>query len=170
VRKIVVALTVLSLVALLAAPAEARKRHNHKPAGVKGVVLNSTCAGPCTDPSTPQQPYTGPVTVTVTRAGDGQQVASQAITDGRFRLRLARGDYDVSSVPPNPPVCQPQPAAQAQQVCPPPCTPTAQTVCPLASTPAVIVAPCLTGETKRVQVRRHHFTYVELHVTNVCVV
>jgi hypothetical protein len=170
VRKIVAALTVLCLVALLAATADARKRHNHKPAGVKGVVLNSTCAGPCTDPTTPPQPYTGPVTVTVAQVSGGTRVASQAITDGRFRFRLARGVYDVSSVPPNPPVCQPQPAVQAQQVCPPPCTPTKEIVCPLASTPAVILTPCLTGETKRIAVRRHHFTYVELHVTNVCVV
>jgi hypothetical protein len=35
---------------------------------------------------------------------------------------------------------------------------------------AVVVAPCLSGETKRVQVRRHRFTHGTLHVTNVCIV
>ena len=171
-RRIVAALTVLGLVASVAAPADARKRHNHKPAGVKGVVLSNSCPGPCAEPPPPPQPYTGSVIVTVRRVSDGAQVASQSIADGHFRMRVARGVYDVSSAPPNPPVCQPQPQPQpqAQQICPPPCTPTTEIVCPLASAPAVIVAPCLTGETKRVQVRRHRFTQVELHVTNVCVV
>jgi hypothetical protein len=56
-------------------------------------------------------------------------------------------------VPPNPPTCQPTP----------------ETVCPFDSSPAVI-APCLQGETKPVQVRRRHFTRVELHVSNTCIV
>jgi hypothetical protein len=167
VRRILVSLLTLGLVGLLAASADAGKRHHHKPAGVKGVVLNSTCAGPCSEPPPPPQLYTGSVTVTVRRASDGAQVASQAIADGHFRMRVARGIYDVSSVPPNPPVCQPQP--QAQQVCPPPCTPTTEIVCPLAGAPAVIVASCLMGETKQVQVRRHRFTHVDLHVSNVCI-
>jgi hypothetical protein len=140
----------------IAAPAQAgqpqkSKRHS----GVKGVVLNSTCYGPCAEPAPPQPPYQGPVTVTVRRAGDGTLVASQEINDGHFRLRVKRGQYDVSSVPPNPPSCQPQPG----QVCP----------AGAGAQPAVIM-PCLTGETKRVQVRRHRFTRVELHVGNVCVV
>jgi hypothetical protein len=128
-------------------------------------VLNGTCPGPCTEPPPPPQVYAGSVTITVSRASDGTQVASQAVRDGHFRMRVARGVYDVSSVPPNPPVCQPQP----QQVCPPPCTPTTEIVCPLASAPTAIIAPCLTGETKRVEVRRHRFTHVELHVTDVCI-
>jgi hypothetical protein len=33
-----------------------------------------------------------------------------------------------------------------------------------------VIAPCLTGETQRVQVRRHRFAHVELHVSNVCIV
>ena len=167
-RKLAPALAALCLLLLVAAPTDARKRHNHKPAGVKGVVLNRTCPGPCVDPAAQPQPYTGPVTVSVTRASDGRQVTAQAITDGRFRIRLGRGLYDVSSIPPSPPTCEPQP--QAQQICPPPCTPTKEVVCPLVKAPEVIVAPCLTGETKRVQVRRHRFTYLELHVNNVCVV
>jgi hypothetical protein len=86
---------------------------------------------------------------------DGQQVATQASSDGHFKIRLKRGAYDVSSVPPNP---EPQPCQPGE-------------MCPLAkSHSAVIVRPCLQGETKRVQVRRHRFAQVELHVANVCIV
>jgi hypothetical protein len=153
-RRVVTALALLALIGVIAAPADAKKRH-HKPAGVKGVVLNSTCAGPCAEPSPPQPLYSGPVTVTVHRASDGALIASQAVTDGHFRMRVKRGQYDVSSVPPNPPSCVPTP----------------ETVCPAsAGASAAIVAPCLMGETQRVQVRRHRFTRVELHVTNVCIV
>jgi len=143
----------LGLFALLVAPAEAKKRHKH--AGVKGVVLNSTCYGPCAEPAPAATPYAGAVTVEVRRASDGLVVASQSVSEGHFRLRVKRGLYDVSSVPPNPPTCQPTP----------------ETVCPAAApAQSAVVAPCLSGETKRVQVRRHRFTYVELHVSNVCIV
>jgi hypothetical protein len=152
-RRLVIALAFLGALALVAVPADAKKRHSHKPAGVKGVVLNATCAGACQDPPPPEPVYRGPVTITVQRAGDGQQVASQPVSDGHFRIRLKRGLYDVSSVPPNPPACEPTP----------------KTVCPAQASPAVI-APCLQGETKRVQVRRHRFTRIELHVSNVCIV
>jgi hypothetical protein len=128
-------------------------------------VLDASCPGPCVQPQAAEPIYSGAVTVTVQRTSDGAQVASQPVSDGHFRFKLKRGAYDISSVPPSPPACQPQP----QQICPPPCTPTKEIVCPLASSPAVIVAPCLTGETKRVAVRRHRFTHVELHVTNVCI-
>jgi hypothetical protein len=153
VRRVLTALALLGAIALAAAPADAKKRHSHKPAGVEGVVLNSTCAGACQEPPPPAPAYTGPVTVTVTRASDGQQVASQAISDGHFRMRVKRGLYDVSSVPPNPPTCQPTP----------------ETVCP-ANSQAAVIASCMQGETQRVQVRRHKFTHVELHVSNVCIV
>jgi hypothetical protein len=154
-RRVAIALVAVGAIALVVAPADAKKRHGHKPAGVTGVVLNSTCAGPCAEPPPPEPVYTGAVTVTVTRVSDGELVASQAISDGHFRMRLKKGSYDVSSVPPNPPTCEPTP----------------QTVCPLAgSQSAAIVRPCLQGETKRVQVRRHKFAHVELHVSNVCVV
>jgi hypothetical protein len=154
---VLTALAVLAILSMAATPAEAGKRHHHKhkPAGVKGVVLNSTCPGACAQPPPPPPTYTGPVTITVHRASDGALVASQAISDGHFKLRVKRGSYDVSSVPPNPPPCQPTP----------------NTVCPAASGGrSMIIAPCMTGETKRVQVTRHRFTYVELHVQNVCIV
>jgi hypothetical protein len=154
VRKLLTALALLGVIALVATPAEAKKRHNHKPAGVAGVVLNSSCAGACQDPPPPAPVYTGAVTITVARASDGQQMASQAISDGHFRIRLKRGLYDVSSVPPNPPTCEPTP----------------ETVCPLSAQSAAVIAPCMQGETQRVQVRRHKFAHVELHVSNVCIV
>jgi hypothetical protein len=156
----------LALISLVAVPVAAGKRHHHKhkPAGVKGVVLDGTCPGAC--PVQPSStPYTAPVTVTAKRAGDGVQVASREATNGHFRIRLKRGSYDISSVPPNPPTCEPQ----TRQECPPPCEPTPETVCPLAGQPAAIIAPCLTGETQRVRVRGHRFTHVELHVRNVCI-
>jgi hypothetical protein len=156
VRRVLTALAVLAVVGLVASPAEAGKRHKHKPTGVKGVVLNSTCPGACAEPPPPPPTYTGPVTVTVRRASDGALVASQEISDGHFRMRVKRGQYDVSSVPPNPPSCQPQPG----QVCP----------AGTGAQSAAIIAPCMTGETKRVQVARHRFTRVELHVRNVCIV
>jgi hypothetical protein len=156
-RRVLTALAVLCLLVVVASPAAAaEKHHKHKPAGVKGVVLNSTCAGPCAEPAPPQPPYSGPVTVTVSRASDGRVVASKVISDGQFKIRVKRGTYDVSSVPPNPPQCEPTPT----------------TVCPAQGGPPgkEVIAPCLSGETKRVAVKRHRFTYVELHVQNVCVV
>jgi hypothetical protein len=157
VRRVLIGVVVLTVVALSATPAQAGKRHHHKnkPAGVKGVVLNSTCPGACAEPPPPPPTYTGPVTITVSRASDGVMVASQAISDGHFKLRVKRGNYNVSSVPPNPQPCQPTP----------------NTVCPARSgqSPAIVM-PCMTGETKQVNVTRHHFTYVELHVQNTCIV
>jgi hypothetical protein len=155
VRRLIAALVLLSLLALPATAADAKKKRHHKPSGVEGVVLNTTCPGACAEPPPPEPLYTGPVTVTVTRASDSAVVASQAISDGKFRFRVKRGLYDVSSVPPNPPACEPTP----------------ETVCPLAGAePDAVIAPCLEGETQRVQVKRRHFTHVELHVRNVCIV
>ena len=171
-RRIVIAALSVAL-AFSAAPAAAAKRHHaKKPSGIEGVVLDATCQGPCAQPPAPQPAYSGVVTVTVLRVSDGATVAGQTVSNGKFRMKVKRGLYDVSSVPPNPPVCQPQPQPrpQPQQICPPPCTPTTEIVCPLASAPAAIIAPCLTGETKRIEVRRHRFTHVELHVTNVFIV
>jgi hypothetical protein len=143
-------------IALFAAPADARKRHKSKaPSGIEGVVLDSTCYGPCVEPPPPEPAYTGAVTITVQRVSDGGQVASEGISDGHFQIRLSRGLYDVSSVPPNP--------------TPPPCGPGQMCLLDGAGS-AAIIAPCLQGETKRVQVRRHHFARVELHVSNVCIV
>jgi hypothetical protein len=155
VRRTVTALAVLAAVGLLVAPAEAGKRHRHKKSGVEGVVRDSSCAGPCAQPPPPEPVYTGTVTIDVRRT-DGTFIASQSTSDGHFRLRVKPGTYDVSSVPPSP---SPQPCPQGQ-------------VCPYEraqASPAVIMQ-CLQGETKRVTIRRHRFTQVDLHVANVCVV
>jgi hypothetical protein len=141
-------------IALVPATAGATKHHAQKHPGVRGVVFDATCPGACAVPPPPQPVYAGAVTVTVRRAGDGAIVASQAVSDGHFKLRVKRGSYDVSSVPPNPPTCDPRPGV----------------VCSQDAGQAAIARPCLTGETKRVQLKRHRFTYVELHVTNVCIV
>ena len=47
---------------------------------------------------------------------------------------MKRGSYDVSSVPPNPPTCQPTP----------------ETVCPAGAQSAVLMPSCLQGESKRI--------------------
>ncbi|HSD24306.1 MAG TPA: hypothetical protein VLB79_08280 [Solirubrobacterales bacterium] len=152
--RVLTALVMFGALGVLAGPAQANKHHMHKPAGVKGVVLDSTCPGACAEPAPPPPAYTGTVTITVRRASDGALVASQETSDGHFRLRVKRGQYDVSAVPPNPPSCEPTPSS----------------VCPANAERAAIVAPCLMGEMKRVQVRRHRMTRVELHVRNVCIV
>jgi hypothetical protein len=173
-RRVVTALALLGLIALVAAPAEARKHRSHKPSGVAGAVLDASCYGACVEPQTPDPVYTGSVTVTVKKASNGAVVASRTVSDGRFRIKLKHGFYEVSSVPatPTPLPCEPQPVAQAQQICPPPCQPQPQQICALNSTSqsAAIVAPCVTGETRGVIVRRHRFTHLDLHVTNVCIV
>jgi hypothetical protein len=154
VRRLLPAIVSVTALAIVPAGAVAKKHHHHKPAGVKGVVLNSTCPGACAEPPPPPPLYVGPVTLAVRRASDGSEVASQAISDGHFRMRVKRGTYAVSAIPPNPPTCQPTPT----------------TVCPADTQGAAIIAPCLTGETQTVQVHRHRFTRVELHVRNVCIV
>jgi hypothetical protein len=154
------ALAVFAVAALLPATALAGK-HHHKPkgpSGVKGVVLDATCYGPCAVPAPPQPVYTGAVTIQV-RGLDGATVASQPASAGHFRIQLRPGSYDVASVPPTP-------------TPPPPCQPQPETVCPLVAgpEPAVIIAPCETGETQRVEVRHHRFAPVQLHVQNTCIV
>jgi hypothetical protein len=149
VRRLVVSALVLALAAFIASPAAADKRKHRKPAGINGVVLSSTCYGPCIEPPPPEPRYTGQVTVTVNRASDGGLVASANPTDGHFRFRLKRGLYDVSAIPPAPVPCPPE------------------LICPAEA--QVVIAPCETGETQQVRVRRHRFTHVELHVQNVCI-
>ena len=75
---------VVAAIALLPASAEGGKghHHKHKPTGVKGVVLNSTCPGACAEPPPPPPLYTGTVTINVVRAGDGALVASREFNDG----------------------------------------------------------------------------------------
>jgi hypothetical protein len=155
VRRAATAIALLVLAGCIAGTAGAaspQHKHTPKASGIKGSVLDATCTtGDC---RSPEAPYTGSITVTVTRASDGVQVGSRPAADGRFRFRLKRGLYDVSAAAPAPPTCEPTP----------------ETVCPLeGSQPAVIVRPCVEGEAKRVRVHRHRMSRVELHVQNVCV-
>jgi hypothetical protein len=145
VRRVVTALAMLGLLAALAAPAEGGKRHKSKaPSGIKGVVLNSTCCGACAYPPPPEPAYTGSdLTVSVTRVADGVVVASSQPSGGHFRFRLKRGLYRVTAA-----IGGPTPVAQA----------------------SVMPPNCWQGESQEAQVRRHHFTRLELHVGNVCIV
>jgi hypothetical protein len=153
-------LTLLALGALALMPASAEAGEDKKPgqkrAGIRGVVVNGTCPGPCAEPKPVPPAYAGPVTITVRRASNGVQVARQETSNGKFRMRVKRGLYDVSATPPGPP----------------PCIPTPTTICPAqgADSSKQVIVPCLTGETKRVRVKRHRVTYVELHMRNICIV
>jgi hypothetical protein len=142
---VVTALALLVLVGVLVTPADARKHHSHKPSGIKGVVLNSTCSGACMDPPPPAPAYTGGgLTVTVTRVSDGAMIATSQPTDGHFRFRVKRGLYRVTAE------VAPQPASTPQS--------------------SAMPANCWEGDSQEAQVLRHRFTHVELHVGNVCIV
>jgi hypothetical protein len=158
VRRLLTALALVGVIAVAAVPAEAGTRdgHKHKRAGIRGVVVNGTCLGPCTEPKPIHPAYAEPVTITVRRASNGVQVARRETSNGKFRMRVKRGLYDVSAIPPGPP----------------PCIPTPTSVCPAqgADSSKQVIVPCLMGETKRVRVKRHRVTYVELHMRNVCIV
>jgi hypothetical protein len=144
VRRFGIALAVLAAMAVVAAPADAGNRPNSKaPSGIKGVVLNTTCYGPCAEPAPPAPAYTGgDLTVTVTRAADGATLRTQNPSDGHFRFRLKRGLYRVT-------------AAVAQG-----------SVQPQAAMPP----SCWQGDSREARVHRHRFTRIELHVGNVCIV
>jgi hypothetical protein len=158
---------VLAAVALLAAQAPAA-RHS----GIAGVILNTTCPGPCASPPPAPQKYTGQVTVSVRRVRDGKVVANKTVSDGSFRFRLGRGVYDVTAVTPGTNPCTPPASGcaciQAQTTCCGPSPAASKVICPVGTSPTV--QSCLNGDTQRVTVRHHRFTRVELHVQNVCVV
>ena len=141
-----VAALVAVAVLAIAAPAQAgqlqkSKRHS----GIKGVVLNTTCYGPCAEPPPPPPTYTGSdLTVTVTRVADGALVGTQQPSDGHFRFRLRRGLYRVTAA-----LGTAQPGPVQPQVMPP---------------------SCWQGDSREARVHRHRFTRVELHVGNVCIV
>jgi len=64
--------------------------------GVKGVVLNTTCYGPCQYPPPPPRPYTGPgLTVKVRSLSTHELVAKLHPKDGRFRVEVPPGLYRV---------------------------------------------------------------------------
>jgi hypothetical protein len=155
VRRVPPASLIAAAIVIAASPPPAGAHRAHKPSGIAGTVLNTTCPGPCAQPST-APPYTGSdLTVTVRRVRDGALIASVMPTTGHFRIRVKRGHYDVSATVPAIPPCGPVPVG-------------AKIACPVAG--SSIYACPTTGDTVRVAVRRHRFTHVVLHVQNVCIV
>ena len=62
--------------------------------GIRGVVLDATCYGPCRYPPQPLSPYAGPGLAVVVRSlPDTELVARLHPTDGRFAVKLAPGWY-----------------------------------------------------------------------------
>jgi hypothetical protein len=62
--------------------------------GIRGVVLDATCYGPCRYPPEPLSPYTGPgLTVAVRSLPDNRLVMRLHPKDGRFAVRVAPGSY-----------------------------------------------------------------------------
>jgi hypothetical protein len=62
--------------------------------GIRGVVLDATCYGPCRYPPRPLSPYTGTgLTVAVRSLPDNQLVTRLHPTDGHFAVKLAPGSY-----------------------------------------------------------------------------
>ncbi len=122
------------------------KQKPKRPSGIYGTVVNSTCYGPCAYPQPGSPPYTGGgLVVEIRRAADGTLVASRQPNDGRFRAKVKRGLYTVTAL--------------VSEVAPAPT--------PQSNRAAM---PCWQGESKQVQVFRHRFSPVELHVTNACIV
>ena len=63
--------------------------------GIKGVVLNATCYGPCRYPPEPLPPYTGPGLTVSIRTVDGDLVARLHPKEGRFAVAEPPGTYRV---------------------------------------------------------------------------
>jgi hypothetical protein len=124
----------LSLVPALAASlllAWAGQGEAGQTSGVRGVVLNATCYGPCVE-GAQQDPYAGGgLELTVRRLPGRSVVARPQAEQGHFRARLAPGVYLVR---------------------------------------ADVSGRCWQGEARRVVVRRGLFSYVRMHVQNVCIV
>jgi hypothetical protein len=64
--------------------------------GLRGVVLNATCAGPCAYPPPPLPRYQGD-DLRVTVSNKKGEIATVYPKDGRFRFRLAHGRYRVEA-------------------------------------------------------------------------
>jgi hypothetical protein len=63
--------------------------------GIKGVVLDATCYGPCRYPPGSLPPYTGPGLTVAIRTVDGKLVARLHPNDGRFAVAERPGTYRV---------------------------------------------------------------------------
>jgi hypothetical protein len=98
---------IIVLAFLALAPAGVSPAAAARTSGIKGVVLNTTCPGPCRYPPPKPQPYTGSgLTVTVRRLPERRLVAVRQPTDGRFRIGVRKGRYRVkASVGGSEPAC-----------------------------------------------------------------
>ena len=77
-----------------------------EPTGIKGVVLDATCYGPCQYPPKPLPPYTGPdLIVTVRSPPDHRLVAKLHPKDGHFSVKVPLGTYRVRARIGNEPSC-----------------------------------------------------------------
>jgi hypothetical protein len=92
-RRAIATLLVLASVGFLSIPTGAGAG---EATGIKGVVLNATCYGPCRYPPEPLPPYTGSgLVVTVRSLPDYQLVAKLYPKDGRFAVKVPPGSYRV---------------------------------------------------------------------------
>jgi hypothetical protein len=90
-RKTIAALLVLASLGFVSIPTGAGAG---EATGIRGVVLDATCYGPCRYPPPPLSPYTGPgLTVVVRSLPDNQLVAKLHPVKGRFATKLAPGSY-----------------------------------------------------------------------------
>ncbi len=112
-RKALLALLVVASLAFTALPAAVAGEAT----GIRGVVLDATCYGPCRYPPQPLSPYAGPgLTVAVRSLPDNQLVAKLHPTDGRFAIKLAPGWYRLKARVGQEPSCWRGEARKAQVV------------------------------------------------------
>ncbi len=89
----------LAVVALLAAAALPAPAVAGETGAIKGVVIDTTCYGPCMYPPPPPRRYTGDnLVVRVRHLPDYELVARVRPEDGRFRVELAPGLYRLRPV------------------------------------------------------------------------
>jgi hypothetical protein len=110
VRRLLAAAALLGALALpAAAPASGT--------GIRGVVLNTTCPGPCRYPPPPPPRYTGPdLTVKVRNLSTHELVAKLHPKDGRFRVEVPSDLYRVRASVGDEPSCWQGEAKQAKVV------------------------------------------------------
>jgi len=89
----------LPLVAIAALVAAAVARADLGATGIGGVVLNTTCPGPCTEPPAAPQPYDGDGLAVAIRTVPGRRLIARiyplAESGGRFAIATPPGKYVV---------------------------------------------------------------------------
>jgi hypothetical protein len=96
VRRLAATAALVGALALVVGAAAVPAVESSSGTGIKGVVLDTTCPGPCQYPAPEPQPYTGRgLTVTVRSLTTQRLVATLHPKDGRFRVEVAPGPYRV---------------------------------------------------------------------------